>query len=155
MVSLLAIVSYIRCYSQEKVQGIIVELTSGEKMEYQLADHPKMVYDGQTVKLTTDGVSLSYTPSEIAKVTTGEVDDESSGIEELKSFTGEININSGFVRLSGFQSNESVRIYSMDGTIRATYYTHSDGSLVVPLSSLQSGISVIRVNKETIKISRR
>ena len=155
MVFLLAIVGNTRCFAQTKVQGVIVELSSGEKMEYRLADHPKMVFDGQTVELTADGVSLNYTPSEIAKVTMGEVDDVSSGIKEQESSSGEISVNSGFVRFSGFQPNESVRVYSMDGIIRATYHTLSDGSLVVPLSNLPSGISIIKVNKESIKITRR
>ena len=155
IVFLLAIVSNTRCLGHEKVQGIIVELSSGEKMEYRLKDHPKMTYDGQTIKLTADGVSLSYTPSEITKVTTGEVDDVSNGIEELKSSTGEISINTGFVRLSGFQPNESVRVYSMDGKIRTNYQTLADGSLVISLSNLPLGISIIKVNKETIKITKR
>jgi len=155
MTFFLAIVSGTRCFAQAKVQGVIVELSSGEKLEYRLADHPKMVYNGQTVKLTADGVSLSYTPSEIAKVTMGEVDDVSNGIEELKSSNGKIRVNSGFVRLSGFLPDESVCIYSMDGTIRATYHTLTDGTLIISLSSLPSGISIIKVNKETIKITRR
>lgn len=155
IVFLLTVVGNTRCFAQAMVQGIIVELSSGEKLEYRLADHPKMVFDGQTVELTADGISLSYTPSEIAKVTIGEVDDVSSGIKEMESSSGEISVNSGFVRFSGFLPNEPVRVYSMDGIIRATYHTLSDGSLVVPLSNLPSGISIIKVNKETIKITRR
>ena len=45
-------------YAQDKVPGIIVELSSGAKVEYRLADNPKMVFDGQTIKLTAEGVAV-------------------------------------------------------------------------------------------------
>ena len=60
-------------YAQDKVPGIIVELANGQKVEYRLADNPKFVFDGQTIKLTAESVAVEYTPSELAKVTTGEV----------------------------------------------------------------------------------
>ena len=63
----------INSHAQDKVLGIIVELANGQKVEYRLADNPKFVFDGQTIKLTAESVAVEYTPSELAKVTTGEV----------------------------------------------------------------------------------
>ena len=45
-------------YAQDKVPGIIVELANGQKVEYRLADNPKFVFDGQTIKLTAEGVAV-------------------------------------------------------------------------------------------------
>ena len=141
-------------YAQDKVPGIIVELANGQKVEYRLADNPKFVFDGQTIKLTAEGVAVEYTPSELAKVTTGEVENV-TGIEELKSQQGDIKVEAGFARLSGFTAGEAVKIYSIGGSLVATHYVESDGSLVIPISSLPSGISIIKTNQQTIKITKR
>ena len=141
-------------YAQDKVPGIIVELANGQKVEYRLADNPKFVFDGQTIKLTAEGVAVEYTPSELAKVTTGEVENV-TGIEELKSQQGDIKVEAGFARLSGFTAGEAVKIYSIGGRLVATHHVESDGSLVIPISSLPSGISIIKTNQQTIKITRK
>ena len=141
-------------YAQDKVPGIIVELANGQKVEYRLADNPKFVFDGQTIKLTAEGVAVEYTPSELAKVTTGEVENV-TGIEELKSQQGDIKVEAGFARLSGFTAGEAVKIYSIGGSLVATHHVESDGSLVIPIFSLPFGISIIKANQQTIKITRK
>ena len=141
--------------AQEKVPGIIVELKNGEKLEFRLVDKPKMVFDGTKIALTAEGVSLEYTPSELLKVTTGEVENVSSGIEELNAEQGDIQVNGGFVRLSGFTSGEPVLVYSASGVLKSSFATSSDGSLTISISDLPTGISIIKTNKQSIKITKR
>ena len=154
VVSVLFAMGSIFSFAQDKVPGIIVELSSGTKVEYRLSNNPKFVFDGQTITLTADGVKVEYTPSELAKVTTGEVEN-ATGIEELRSQQGDIKVEAGFVRLNGFGAGEAVRVYSVGGNLVATHYVESDGSLVIPISSLPSGISIIKTNQQTIKITRK
>ena len=154
-VFLLTITVLTRSFAQDKVLGIIVELSNGQKVEYRLVDHPKLVFDGQTIKLTADGIEVEYTPAEMAKVTTGEVENVSNGIEERISVQGDIKVEAGFVRLSGFAAGDAVTVYSISGVQMAIYQVESDGSLVIPISSLPSGISIINTNKQSIKITRR
>ena len=141
-------------YAQDKVPGIIVELANGQKVEYRLTDNPKFVFDGQTITLTADGVQVEYTPSELAKVMTGEVED-ATGIEETETQSGDIKVEDGFVRLKGFSAGEAVHVYSVSGTQMASYQISSDGSLLIPVSALPSGISIIKTNQQTIKITRK
>lgn len=151
------IFSFVSLYAnaQGKVPGIIVELKNGEKLEFRLADKPKMAFDGTKIALTAEGVSLEYTPAELLKVTTGEVENVSSGVEELNVAQGDIQVNGGFVRLSGFTSGEPVRVYSASGVLKSSFATSSDGSLTIPISDLPSGISIIKTNKQSIKITKR
>lgn len=142
-------------YAQDKVPGIIVELSSGAKVEYRLADNPKMVFDGQTIKLTAEGVAVEYTPTELVKVTPSEVADINSGLGEVVAKQGDIKVEAGFVKLMGFAVNEAVRVYSVGGSLTATYYTSADGLLVIPVSTLPSGISIIKISKQSIKITKR
>ncbi len=141
-------------YAQDKVPGIIVELANGQKVEYRLADNPKFVFDGQTITLTADGVQVEYTPSELAKVMTGDVEG-ATGIVETEKQSGDIKVEDGFVRLKGFSAGEAVHVYSVSGTQMASYQISSDGSLVIPVSALPSGISIIKTNQQTIKITRK
>ena len=141
-------------YAQDKVPGIIVELANGQKVEYRLADNPKFVFDGQTITLTADGVQVEYTPSELAKVMTGDVEG-ATGIVETEKQSGDIKVEAGFARLSGFTAGEAVRVYSIGGSLVTTRYIESDGSLVIPISTLPSGISIIKTNQQTIKITKR
>lgn len=141
-------------YAQDKVPGIIVELANGQKVEYKLSDNPKFVFDGQTITLTADGVKVEYIPSELAKVMTGDVEG-ATGIVETEKQSGDIKVEDGFVRLKGFSAGEAVHVYSVSGTQMASYQISSDGSLVIPVSALPSGISIIKTNQQTIKITRK
>ena len=152
----LLVLSYqTRCLAQGTVQGIIVELTTGEKLEYRLVDNPKIMFDGTTITLTADGVMIEFTPTELKKVTTGEIKDNSNGIDELNYKPGNISVFSGFIRLSGFPAGESIRVFSVKGILLTNYYTSPDGILVIPLSSLPAGISIIKTNNQSIKISKQ
>lgn len=142
-------------FAQDKVQGIIVELNSGKKIEYRLVDHPKLLFDGNKITLTTDEVMVEYTPVDLKKVMTGEVDNIETDIQELPLSQGNIKVESGFVQLSGFDVGETVRVYSVNGGLTASYKTGSEGSLVISISSLPSGISIIKTINQSIKITKR
>lgn len=99
----LLVMGCIHIGAQDTVPGIIVELSSGKKVEIRLADNPKIVFDGQTIKLTADGINVEYTPTEFVKLTTGEVQNNASGITELTSHQESITAKDGYVCLNGFK----------------------------------------------------
>ena len=140
-------------YAQDKVLGVIIDLANGEKVECRLVDKPKMVYDGTTITLTAEGVKLEFTPEGIQKVTMGEVDN-AAGINEAKLEHGSIEMKDGFVRLSGFEVDDEVKVYSVAGLLLAVHKISTDGSFVLPVASLPSGISIIKTKKQSIKITK-
>ena len=154
LVFFLFILGQMRTFSQDKVNGIIVELSSGQKMEFRLDDHPKFVFDGQTVKLTADGVRIEYAPLELMKVTMGKVSNVSNGIEEHISTQNDIKVEAGFIRLNGFNERDAITVYSFNGAKQAEYRVGQDGSFVIPVSSLPMGMTIIKINKQSIKILR-
>lgn len=134
------IVGSLKVQAQDMVPGIIVELANGQKIEYRIADKPKMVFDGSKITLTAEGVTVEYTPNELLKVTTGKVKNTGTEIKEMVIPDGDIKVNAGFVRLSGFAVGESVNIYSVSGILQASYQTSTDGTLIIPVSSLPLAI---------------
>ena len=149
------IVGGLKAQTQDMVPGIIVELVNGQKIEYRIADKPKMVFDGSKITLTAEGVTVEYTPNELLKVTTGEVKNNGTNIKEMVIQSGDIKVNEGFVCLSGFAVGESVNVYSVSGILQASYQISDDGSLVIPISSLPLGISIIQVNNQSVKFTRK
>lgn len=149
------IVGSFKVHAQDTVPGIIVELANGQKIEYRIADKPKMVFDGSKITLTAEGVTVEYTPTELLKVTTGEVKNTGTDIKEMVVQSGDIKVNEGFVRLNGFAVGESVNVYSVSGILQASYQTSGDGSLIIPISTLPLGISIIKVNNQSVKITRK
>lgn len=151
----LSVLGIPKSYAQDKVLGIIVELKSGQKVEYRLVDNPKFVHNGNTVVLSAVGVEIEYTPTDLLKVTTGMVDGISSGVDDVSFSEESIKVEGGFVRLCGFTPNDAVDVYSLSGMLITNYHVQSNGSLVIPISSLPKGVSIIKANKQSIKITRR
>ena len=139
----------------DKVPGVIVELSSGGTIDIALANNPKMVYDGQKVKLTSSTENAEYEPSEIKKVKVGEVDAADTGINGIQDEKSQIKTEGGFVRLTGFPANETISIYSLKGVLISTFRTDANGSCTIDLRNLPSGISIIKTQNESIKITRR
>lgn len=149
------IVGGFKVQAQDMVPGIIVELANGQKIEYRIVDKPKMVFDGSKITLTAEGVTVEYTPTELLKVITGEVKNTGTDIKEMVIQSGDIIVNEGFVRLSGFAVGESVNVYSVSGILKTSYQISADGSLVIPISSMPLGISIIKVNNQSVKFTRK
>ena len=147
-------VSWIQLFAQDKVPGVIVELASGMKVEYQLSSKPKVSFNGKTITIIADGVKVEYEPSELISIRPGEVS-VSSEIDELQSESRTINLESGFVKFTNFTKGETVYIYNVNGSLNTTYHISSEGLLMIPISSLTSGISIIKANNQTIKITKK
>lgn len=152
---MLSTVLWGRSMAADKIPGAIIELSSGKTVEIALTDNPKMTFDGTTVKLTAVNVEVEYTPAEIVKVTIGEVDSSVSGINNVEASNATISVEGGFVHLSGFASNESVKVYTLTGMQTDSFETDANGSLAINISSLPQGISIIKADNQTIKITRR
>lgn len=139
----------------DKVSGVIVELSSGGTIEIALDNNPKMVFDGKKVKITSMKDNAEYEPSDILKVKVGEVDAADTGIIGIQDEKGQIKTEGGFVRLTGFSANETISVFSINGALVNTFRTDANGSCTIDLKILPSGISIIKIQNESIKITRR
>lgn len=139
----------------DKVLGVIVELLSGGTIEIALENNPKMVFDGKKVKITSPKDNAEYEPSDILKVKVGEVDAADTGIIGIQDEKGQIKTEGGLVRLTGFPANEAISVFSINGVLVNTFRTDANGSCTIDLRNLQSGISIIKTQNESIKITRQ
>lgn len=152
---LLLLTGSIPIFANDKVLGIIVELASGERLEYRVADNPTFVFDGAMITLTAADASVEYAPADLLKVAPGEVKNVSNRVEEQPSSSSNMKVKAGFVRLSGFAAGTVVKIYAVSGSLLKIFHVGSDGTLVILISSLPQGISIIQANNQFIKITRK
>ena len=145
----------VRIQATDKVPGIIIELSSGKTIEIALANSPKMVFDGKKVQLTSTNENAEYESFDIKKVKVGEVDNVDTGIKGIQVEKGQINAERGFVRLTGFPANEEISLFSLGGVLIRTFRTDANGSCTIDVQTLPLGITIIKTQNESIKISRR
>ena len=145
----------ISIHAVEKVSGVIIELTSGGKVEIAIASNPQITYDGTTIRLSSSTIKTVYTPADIAKVYVGEVDSSVSAISTVEATKGTMVVDGGFIRLSGFAVGTTVNVFTLGGVQTNSFKTDSNGSLNMSLTSLPKGVSIIKTNNESIKITRQ
>lgn len=138
-----------------KVPGVVVELSSGGTIEIALANNPKMVFDGKKVKITSVNKDAEYEPSEIIKIKVGEIDGANTGIKDTRKEKGQIKAEGDFIRLIGFHANEEISVFSFKGVRISTFRTDANGSFIIDLRHIPSGISIIKTQNESIKITRK
>lgn len=140
--------------TQDKVQGIIIDLATGESVEITLADNPKITYDGNNIKIVSETIDVQYTLSELSKVRMGDVDN-STDISNVANTEGNIEFNRDFLRFSGYDVNEEIKIFSISGTLMSTHKVSTYGTTTISLDSFPKGIYLISVKNETIKINKK
>ena len=144
-----------RTFAQDRVMGIVIELCSGRRIEYCLTDHPKLMFDGKVIELVTDESIVEYTPNEFVKLTLDEVTRVSNSLMDGVSLKNEIKLEADNIHFNGFKAGDAIEVFTINGIYYTTYYVEADGAFSIQISSLPQGYSVIKVNKQSIKILRR
>lgn len=152
---LILFVSLNRVLAQEKEICVIVELSSGKQIGYRLVDHPRLVFNGKNIKLTSDKVSVEFVPSELVRLMIGELEIASTEIAEETLWQNDIKLKADNIHLNGFDEGDVVSIYSVSGIHLMIYHVEATGSLIIPFASLPKGISVINTPQQSIKVIKR
>lgn len=139
--------------AQENVQGIIVELKNGDKVEFKLSENPKFTFDGAKVVIKTEETEIIYSPTDILKVKLGSAD-PSSNINNLKKDDIQIEYYKDYVLIRSLRKGDEVNVYSVSGALLKSYRV-DETNVNIPLSNLPKGVSVIRVNKLYLKIIKK
>lgn len=140
--------------AQDKVPGIIVELSSGESVEFRIGDNPQVFFDGNIVTIKTDYIQVDYNLTEFDLVRLGEVDNITS-IKSIKEDNVSIEIDKDYIRLNGFNANDVLKLVSLTGEILSYIKIPYTGSITISTSFFPKGITIITIGNQTIKISKQ
>lgn len=153
IIALMAFLGIGNLQAQELSPCMVVEMKTGEKIEYFLTDTPQLKHNDERVLLTTKKTNVEYETSRIAKVYFSE--SVNSGIKDIKTSDTVIQLSPESIHLSGFSPNESIQILSLNGNVYRSLSVSNDGSLTISLSDLSIGVYIIKSTNQSFKITRR
>lgn len=136
--------------AQESKDCIVIHMKSGNKVLAKIEEQPKLILEKQAVSIKTE----HYLISEIIKYTFGNYDDETStGINVPNTTT---SFTDGFVYVKAKSSKSEVKVYSINGIAQnVDTRKHSNGLIEVELRKLASGVYLLYIDGECLKIQKQ
>lgn len=127
--------------------------SGGEQTVIALADEPVITINEGTLKVTVAGVEklladlsegLTYSFSPVAPTSVLAVlAEESSRLEQ------------GHVYIAHAHEGETVRVFSVDGKLAASQRISSEGTADIDLTTLGSGLYIVKTAKTSIKVMNK
>ena len=136
--------------AQESKDCIVIHMKSGNKVLAKIEEQPKLVLEKQVLTLKTE----HYQISEIIKYTFGNYDEEiSTGINSPNMPT---SFTDGFVYVKAKSSKSEVKVCSINGIVQnVDARKHSNGLIEVDLRKLASGVYLLYIDGECLKIQKQ
>ena len=125
-----------------------VDLADGSQLEFPLAECPQLLWEGNYVYFTTKGAQ----PVAVEKSSfRGFAFSGTSGIHSVPTTKERVVYDKqGIVRIEGVDNPSAIGVYDATGRqVGSNCVTASQGSAVVNLSMMPSGVYVIRVNSQS------
>ena len=137
-------------------QNVLIVLTKDNvQHQFILADKPTVTFEGTQLKVTCEkaSASASFNLSDVIRFTYDGKD--AAGIDELTVDPAEISMEEGVLVISQMKANSTVNVYSMDGKLIRQLKVQRAGTYRLSLSSLPSGVYLVRTDNITYKITKR
>jgi hypothetical protein len=137
-------------------QNVLIVLTKDNvQHQFILADKPTVTFEGTQLKVTCEkaSASASFNLSDVIRFTYDGKD--AAGIDELTVDPAEISMEEGVLVISQMKANSTVNVYSMDGKLIRQLKVQRAGTYRLCLSSLPSGVYLVRTDNITYKITKR
>lgn len=131
---------------------------SGEQIVYSFVERPKVTQTGESLIVNTANTVIEYAKTDVWKFTLADlsVDVGIGGIDEiLKDKVGEISQQGNTLILSGFNADSDVRVFTVSGQVVKADRINDDGTLIIDMSQLNTGIYIVSTECITYKIIKR
>lgn len=125
-----------------------MDLADGSQLEFSLTERPQLLWEGDYVYFTTKGAQ----PVAVEKSNfRGFSFSGASGIHSLTETNGRVVYDKqGIIRIEGIGQASAVGVYDASGRqINQHCVSVSQGSAIVNLSMMPSGVYVIKLNKKS------
>lgn len=125
-----------------------VDLADGSQLEFPLAERPQLLWEGDYVYFTTKGAQPVVVEKNSFR---GFAFSGTSGIHSLMNPKEQIVYDKqGIVRIEGVDNPSAIGVYDAAGRqVSSDCVTTSQGSAVVNLSMMPSGVYMIRLNSQS------
>ena len=141
--------------ADDKQNTLIVLTKDNVAHQFVLADKPTVTFEGTQLKVTCEKVSASASFN-LADVIRFTYDGKSAtGIDEMGVDPAEISMQDGTLVISQMKANSTVNVYSTDGKLVRQLKAQRAGTYRLSLSSLRSGVYLVKADNITYKITKR
>lgn len=131
---------------------VIVWQRNGTSIEFSYDARPQISYNGNNLVLTTTDNVISYSLSQVRKVTFDY--DQTEGTEQVATPTS-FRIQDGRIVVSGSESDALLHIYRMDGSQLGTYRLDGSGGTTIDISIYPPSTYLLKVENITYKFQKR
>lgn len=160
LASMLVMTSPVGAHRQEDttpVHYLVVSMDDNSESRFALADAPRITFSNGDLLVECQGSTLSFALDAVKDYHFA-VDNVPTGIKTTTTATDADTkpvISLGKATFNGLRQGDIVAVYAMDGNLIATSRAGNDGQIVVDLSSLPTGIYILKAPNKSYKIQNR
>ena len=137
----------------DTLTSLIVLQKDGTKSTFELATKPQVTFEGTDLKIHSGETDATISLSQIVRYWFETRD--ASGVTEMNVDESAVSYEGGTLVLSGLKTGTTANVYSTDGRLVQSLTAQRDGSYRLSLSSLPTGVYVVKMNTTTYKIMKR
>lgn len=155
LLSLLLAFAVTSMWAADKQNTLIVLTKDNVLHQFVLADKPTVTFEGTQLKVTCEkaSASASFNLADVIRFT---YDGKSAaGIDVMTVDPAAISMEEGTLVISQMKANSIVNVYSMDGKLVRQLKAQRAGTYRLSLSSLPSGVYLVKADNITYKITKR
>ena len=134
---------------------LVVLTKDNVKTEFLLADKPMVKFEGKSLRITSAKADVTYMLADIIRFTY--INNNPTGITTLSEDEDptEFSYADGSIVLSNLKKGALVAVYSLDGKLVQQLKANHQGTYRISLSSLPTGVYVVKADTITYKIMKR
>lgn len=135
---------------------MIIETSEGMKISFALSDSPELLFDGRTLKVTSNNDSHSFELSNITKWYFESLTTNINDVIKNEMPIVEYNNNENII-VNGITFSSKIRLHSIDGKERMVKVSFTgDKKAIISIASLPQGLYILSLGKQqSIKIFKK
>lgn len=129
---------------------LVMWLADGSKTDIELSQLPQVKFENDKVMVTSSVLDMEYDAEEVLRFTYERSTGEDAGLAE-----GIASVQDGRLLFHGVTAADQVSVYSANGTRVPVSIVSANGNHSLSLSSLPSGVYILKVNGKTSKFTKK
>lgn len=152
--SILALIftfSFLSTYAEEIGKQLVIWNKDGSKVAYSLGEVPKISFTETEIKIETNDILVNYPLESLLRFTYEK--DESLSVKNISSDYLHFRYDKENLQFFGLKENSTISIHTLNGMLVHKTKIGNSGDYNFPLSHINSGVYIIKINELSYKVS--
>lgn len=141
---------FVPTQAQDKAT-LVIWLSDGTKTDIEVSQLPQIKFENDKVIITSSVLNMEYNAEEVLRFT---YKGEGTAISPVQDEAG-VSQENGRLVFHGISSANQVSVYSAKGTRIPVRLSNNGGHFSLSLSSIPSGVYILKVNGKTSKFTKK